>query len=45
MEEGAGWNGPRRDGGRAWTFFTPTNVGTPVGTDDLYVRRGLFMAV
>jgi len=40
-----GRNRPRRDGGRAWMFFTPTNVETSVRTDDLYVRRGLFMAV
>jgi len=41
-EEGTGWSaGPDIEEG----FFTPSMVGTTLGTDDLYVRRGLFMAV
>lgn len=47
-ELGGGRNGVKQILGGKEVFFTPThpaNAGTPVGTDDLYVRRGLFMAV
>lgn len=39
------WNRPHEMEEECGRFYTDECVGTPVGTDDLYVRRGLFMAV